>query len=81
MATANHADPSATGDGVVRLHQKSAMSRDSRRQAAFTASERENLARLAAEMVASWPPLNDDERGRLRNLLGRDNIDSAARAA
>lgn len=83
MATANHADSTVTGDGdgVLRLHPVSAKGRGSRKQAAFTTSEREHLTKLATELVASWPPLGDDERGRLRNLLGRDNIDSAARAA
>lgn len=68
MAIANQP---AAGNGIVRLRSESALS----------TQDRERLAKLAAEIVASWPPLDDDERRRLRALLGRDDLDAIAMAA
>lgn len=77
MARAN-----SLGDTVVRLHaNRAGNSRDLRRESTTGDAEREQLAKLAAEIVADWPPLSDDDRGRLRNLLGRQNVDKAAKAA
>jgi hypothetical protein len=77
MARAN-----SSGDTVVRLHaNRAGNSRDVRREPTLGDAERERLAKLATKIVADWPPLSDDERGRLRNLLGRQTVDRAAKAA